>query len=349
MSIFPLAAPTGETVQSIGTPELWTITIVGVIALIVFDFIITRKPHDVSMKEAIGWSIFYIALPIIFGVWIWGQYGGEVGVNFYTGWLVEKSLSVDNLFVFIVIIGSFAVPRALQQRVLLVGVAGALVLRGIFIAVGAKMIEQFAATFLVFGAILLLTAIKVYRDARSEEDAQVDVNKLAVVRFIRRFWPVTGEYHGTKITWKELGRRALTPLGLVMATIIGTDIVFAIDSIPAVYGITSDPYLVFATNAFALLGLRALYFVLEGALSKLVYLGYGLSVILGFIGIKLVLHWAHGVWPSVPEIGSLFSLAFIVVVLTVTTIVSLRAKPLPAGTGTEVGPSADPDHGEPSS
>jgi tellurite resistance protein TerC len=330
VSFLPLATPTGEPIETIGTPELWAISIIGVIVLVIFDFIVTRKPHDVSMKEAIGWTIFYIALPIIFGFWVWSTYGSEIGVNFYTGWLVEKSLSVDNLFVFIVIIGSFAVPRALQQRVLLVGVVGALVLRGIFIAVGATLIEKFAITFLVFGAILLLTAIKVYRDARSEEDAHVDVDKLAVVRLIRRFWPVTAEYHGTKITWKEAGRRALTPLGLVMATIIGTDIVFAIDSIPAVYGITSDPYLVFATNAFALLGLRALYFVLEGALSKLVYLGYGLSIILAFIGVKLVLHWAHGIWPSVPEIGSLFSLGFIIIVLTVTTIVSLRAKPNPA-------------------
>ena len=327
MSPLPLASTAVETVETIGTPALWAASIIGVVLLVIFDFIVTRKPHDVSMKEAIGWSIFYIALPIIFGVWIWNEYGSEIGVNFYTGWLVEKSLSVDNLFVFIVIIGSFAVPRQLQQRVLLVGVVGALVLRGIFIAVGAKLIEQFAITFLVFGAILLFTAIKVYRDARSEEDAHVDVNKLAVVRFIRRFWPVTAEYHGTKVFWKEAGRRALTPLGLVMATIIGTDVVFAIDSIPAVYGITSDPYLVFATNAFALLGLRALYFVIEGALSKLVYLGYGLSVILGFIGIKLVLHWAHGLWSWVPEISSLFSLAFIIVTLTITTIVSLKAKP----------------------
>lgn len=319
---------------SIGTPQLWAITLAGVVLLLAVDFIITRKPHEVSMKEAIGWSIFYIALPLMFGVWVWAEHGGDTGVKYYTGYLVEKSLSVDNLFVFIVIIGSFAVPRALQQRVLLVGVIGALILRGIFIAVGAKLIEQFTATFLVFGAILLVTAIKVYRDARSEEDAHVDVNQLMVVRVIRRFWPVTSEYHGTKVLWREAGKRALTPLGLVMATIIGTDIVFAIDSIPAVYGITSDPYLVFVTNAFALLGLRALYFVLEGALSKLVYLGYGLSVILGFIGIKLVLHWAHGIWPGVPEIPTLFSLVFILVVLAITTWVSLRAKPTLV-TGTE--------------
>jgi len=309
---------------TIGTPTLWTITILGVLVLLTFDFIVTRKPHEVSMKEAVGWSIFYIALPVVFGVWLWNEYGSDTGVKYYTGYLVEKSLSIDNLFVFIIILSSFAVPRALQQRVLLVGVAGALVLRGIFIWLGAAMIEQFAATFLVFGVILLFTAVKVYRDARSEEDAHVDVNQLMVVRVIRRFWPVTADYHGTRVTWKEAGRRALTPLGLVMATIIGTDIVFAIDSVPAVYGITADPYLVFVTNAFALLGLRALYFVLEGALSKLVYLGFGLAVILGFIGVKLVLHWAHGVWPSVPEIPTLFSLVFIVATLTVTTVVSLR-------------------------
>ena len=312
--------------ESIGTPQLWTATIIGVLLLLAFDFIITRKPHAVSMKEATGWSIFYIALPLLFGIWVWLDHGGDTGIKYYTGYLVEKSLSVDNLFVFIVILASFAVPRELQQRVLLVGVAGALVLRGIFIWVGAALIAKFAATFLVFGAILLLTAIKVYRDARSEEDAHIDVNQLAVVRFLRRFWPVTGEYHGTRITWKEAGRRALTPLGLVMATIIGTDVVFAIDSVPAVYGITADPYLVFVTNAFALLGLRALYFVLEGALSKLVYLGYGLAVILFFIGVKLVLHWAHGVWPAIPTIPTLFSLVFILATLAVTTVVSLRSQ-----------------------
>ncbi len=314
---------------TIGTPQLWTITLIGVLALLVFDFIVTRKPHSVSMKEAVGWSIFYIALPLMFGAWVWNAHGSDIGVKYYTGYIVEKSLSIDNLFVFIVILASFAVPRELQQRVLLVGVAGALLLRGIFIAVGAQLISNFAATFLVFGIILLATAIKVYRDARSEEDAHVDPDKLAVVRFIRRFWPVTGEYHGTRVTWKEMGRRALTPLGLVMATIIGTDIVFAIDSVPAVYGITSDPYLVFVTNAFALLGLRALYFVLEGALSKLVYLGYGLAVILAFIGVKLVLHWAHGVWPAVPEIPTMFSLVFILATLAVTTVVSLMATKSP--------------------
>ena len=327
MSFFTAAlqSEATEVVTSIGTPTIWAVTIVGVVALFVFDFIITRKPHEVSMREAVGWSIFYIALPLLFGLWVWGSYGSDTGIKYYTGYLVEKSLSVDNLFVFMVIIASFAVPRMLQQRVLLVGVAGALILRAIFIAIGAQLIANFAATFLVFGIILLFTAIKVYRDAASDEVTHPDPNRMAVVRFIRRFWPVTKEYHGTHVTWKEAGRRAITPLGLVMATIIGTDIVFAIDSVPAVYGITSDPYLVFITNAFALLGLRALYFVLENALSKLVYLGYGLAVILAFIGVKLVLHWAHGVWPAVPEIPTLLSLGVILGILTVTIIASLAA------------------------
>ena len=325
-------APSDLTdLASIATPTLWAVTIAVTVALFVADFVVTRKPHEVAFREALGWSAFYIALPLVFGAWVWAAHGSGVGVKYYTGYLVEKSLSVDNLFVFILILGAFAVPRALQQRVLLIGVAGALVLRGIFIAVGAQMIASFDWTFLLFGAILLLTAVKVYRDARSTEEAHVNPATMPVVRLVRRLWPVTGEYHGTRVTVRQVGRRALTPLGLVMVTIIGTDIVFAIDSVPAVYGITADPYLVFATNAFALLGLRALYFVLEGALSKLVHLGYGLAIILGFIGVKLVLHWAHGIWPATPTIPTLWSLAVIVAVLAVTTVTSLRASAVPDG------------------
>lgn len=324
-SLLSTAESTATELTTIATPQLWAITFAAIILLLALDFIITRKPHEVSFKEAVGWSIFYIALPLAFGLWVWNVHGSDIGVKYYTGYLVEKSLSVDNLFVFILIMGAFAVPRMLQQRVLLVGVIGALILRGIFIAVGAALIAKFSWAFLLFGMILLLTAIKVYRDARSPEPAHVDPDQMRIVRVIRRFWPVTSEYHGTKVTVKEAGRRALTPLGLVMAAIIGTDVVFAIDSVPAVYGITSDPYLVFVTNAFALLGLRALYFVLEGALSKLIYLAYGLALILGFIAVKLLLHWAHGIWPAVPTVETLTSLIVIIVILTVTTWVSLRA------------------------
>ena len=319
------AATPAPVTDSIGTPTLWVATLAGVAALFVVDFLITRRPHDPSMREAVGWSAFYIAVPVLFGGWLWWQYGSQQGVEYYTGYLVEKSLSVDNLFVFIILLSAFAVPRELRQRVLLIGVGGALVLRGVFIALGAQMIASFAWTFLLFGAILLATAVKVGRDAVSQTEHSLDVDSLRSVRLIRRLYPVTDAYAGTRLTVRRDGRRALTPLALVAVAILGTDVVFAIDSVPAVYGITGDPYLVFATNAFALLGLRALYFVLEGALAKLVHLGHGLALILAFIGAKLVLHWAHGVWPGVPEIPTLLSLGVIVGILAVVTATSLLA------------------------
>lgn len=311
---------------SIGTPTLWAISIAAILLLLVLDFLITRRPHEVSMKEAVGWSLFYVAIPLAFGVWVWREHGGQTGLEFYTGYLVEKSLSVDNLFVFLLLLAAFAVPRELQQRVLLIGVAGALVLRGIFIYLGAELIARFSWAFLLFGAILLVTAVKVLRDALSHSDQAVDIGSLASVRLLRRFWPVTEEYAGTRLTVREAGRRALTPMALVVVAILATDVVFAIDSVPAVYGITGDPYLVFATNAFALLGLRALYFVLEGALSALKHLGFGLAAILAFIGVKLVLHWAHGIWTWVPEIPTLLSLGVIVGILALVTTTSLLSR-----------------------
>lgn len=310
--------------DSVGTPTLWLLTIGAVLGLLVLDFLITRKPHEVSMREAVGWSAFYIAIPLAFGGWVWSTYGQERGLEYYTGYLVEKSLSVDNLFVFIILLGAFAVPRELQQRVLLIGVAGALVMRGIFIAIGAELIVSFAWAFLLFGAILLATAVKVLRDALGHHDS-IDVASLRSVKLVRRFYPVTPDYRGTRLSVLLDGRRALTPMALVVIAILGTDLVFAIDSVPAVYGITGDPYLVFATNAFALLGLRALYFVLEGALTKLTHLGYGLAAILGFIGVKLVLHWAHGVWSGVPTVPTLASLVVIVAILATVTATSLLA------------------------
>jgi TerC family integral membrane protein len=320
----PLAASSGA-IDSIGTPTLWGVTIAGVIALLVLDFLLTRKPHEVSMKEALGWSAFYIALPLLFGVYIWMGFGSDRGLEYLTGYLVEKSLSVDNLFVFMLLLSAFAVPRALQQRVLLYGIVGALILRGIFIALGAAALARFDWMFLVFGLILLVTAVKILRDAIKGTDHAVDVDKLRSVRLMRKVFPVTGEYDGPHMLGRIDGRRALTPFALVVVAVLATDIVFAVDSVPAVYGITGDPFLVFATNAFALLGLRALYFVLEGALSKLVHLGYGLAVILAFIGAKLALHWAHMQWPSVPEVPTLLSLVVIVAVLAVTTVTSLLA------------------------
>ncbi|MGY0386274.1 TerC family protein [Nocardioides sp. WG-D5] len=291
--------------HSIATPTLWAVTIAAVVVLIALDFVLTRKPHDVSMKEAIGWSAFYIALPLAFGVWVWNAHGSQTGFEYYTGYIVEKSLSVDNLFVFMLLLAAFAVPRHLQQKVLLFGIVGALVLRGIFIALGAAALSQWDIVFLIFGAILLVTAAKIFIEALQGHDQKVDPDEMLAVRI------------GRKI--------GLKPMAIVVLAIFATDIIFAIDSVPAVYGITGDPYLVFATNAFALLGLRALYFVLEGALSKLVHLSYGLAAILAFIGVKLGLHWAHGHWDGVPVVPTWLSLVIIVGILAVTVTTSLIA------------------------
>jgi len=313
---------------------LWAVTITAVVALIALDFVLTRRPHEVSLREAGAWSAFYVALPLAFGAWVWATYGSGRGTEFYAGYLVEKSLSVDNLFVFMLLLGAFAVPAALQQRVLLYGIVGALVLRGIFIALGAAALDAFTATFLVFGLILVATAVKVFRDARTGHEKEVDVSTLRSVRVLRRFFPVTDDYDGprliTRIPGPDGARRALTPLAVVVVAVFAADLVFAVDSVPAVYGITDEPYLVFATNAFALLGLRALYFLLAGLLSRLVHLGYGLAAILAFIGVKLVLHWAHTVWPQTPEVPTTVSLVVIVAILatvTVSSLVATRSRP----------------------
>ncbi|MER5320525.1 TerC/Alx family metal homeostasis membrane protein [Streptosporangium roseum] len=311
--------------ETIGSPKLWTITVAALLLLLAVDFMLTRRPHDVRMREAVGWSIFYLALPLIFGAYLWGAFGSGVAVEFFTGYVVEKSLSVDNLFVFMLLLAAFAVPTALAQRVLLYGIIGALVLRAIFIALGAAVLQSGTWAFLLFGGILIVTAGKILKDALSGEEQKVDISSMRTIRLLRRFIPVTEDYRGSHLVVREGGRRALTPLALATVAVFATDIVFAVDSVPAVYGVTEDPFLVFATNAFALLGLRALYFVLLGVLAKLRHLNHGLGVILAFIGIKLVLHWAHGIWTWVPEIPTLLSLGVIIVVLTTVTITSVYA------------------------
>ncbi|MEV4706905.1 TerC/Alx family metal homeostasis membrane protein [Actinoplanes sp. NPDC049316] len=311
--------------DSIGSPLLWSVTIAILVVLLAVDFAVTRRPHDVPMREAVGWTVFYLALPVVFGLVMWPLYGGEVSIEFFTGWVVEKSLSVDNLFVFMLLLAAFAVPSALAQRVLLYGIVGALVLRAVFIALGAAVISAGSWAFLLFGGILLVTAAKVMRDALSGHEQQVDIGSMRSVRLLSRLMPVTREYHGAKLTVRSAGRRALTPMALVVVAVFMTDIVFAVDSVPAVYGVTDDPYIVFATNAFALLGLRALYFVLRNALSKLRHLNHGLAVILGFIGVKLVLHWAHTVWSWVPDVPTPLSLLVILGVLGTVTATSVAA------------------------
>lgn len=311
-------------VESVATPGLWAGVLIAVVGLLVLDFVITRRPHEVSMKEAVAWSAFYIAIPLGFGGYVWSRFGSTTGVEYLTGYLVEKSLSVDNLFVFMLLLSAFAVPVVLQQRVLLYGIVGALVLRGVFIALGAAALERLSFAFLLFGVVLLTTALKILRDQRSGQHT-VDVEQMRSVRLLRRVMPVTPDYRGPQLFVRENGARAATPFALVTVAVFATDVVFAVDSVPAVYGITGDPFLVFATNAFALLGLRALYFVLQRALSRLVHLGYGLAAILAFIGVKLVLHWAHGIWAAVPQIPTLLSLSVIVAVLALVTATSLAS------------------------
>jgi tellurite resistance protein TerC len=311
--------------ESVGTPMLWAVTIAFVVVLLVVDFLATRRPHEVSLREAGWWSALYIAIPLAFGAFVWWRFGTESGTEYLTGYLVEKSLSVDNLFVFMILLGAFAVPNELRQRVLLYGIIGALVLRGVFIALGAAALDAFAATFLVFGLVLIATAVKVAKDARKDHGADVDVSQIRSVKLIRRFFPVTDDYRGPRLSVREGGRRVLTPLAAVTFAVLATDVVFAIDSVPAVYGITEDPYLVAATNAFALLGLRALFFLVSGALERLVHLSYGLALILAFIGVKLVLHWAHDIWPGTPEVPTLASLGVILGILATVTATSLVA------------------------
>nr|WP_210408299.1 TerC/Alx family metal homeostasis membrane protein [Allokutzneria sp. NRRL B-24872] len=317
-----MAAP----VASIGSGWLWAASIAVLLALLVADFAVTRRPHEVSLREAVGWSVFYLALPLLFGLWLWSAFGGAPALDFVTGFMVEKSLSADNLFVFMLLLSAFAVPTEVQQRVLLYGIAGALVLRAVFIAAGAALLQAGTWAFLVFGLVLFLSAIKILRQALSGDDGEQDTSRMRSVRLLRKLMPVTEDYRGTRMVVRENGRRALTPLAVVVVAIFATDVVFAVDSVPAVFGITDDPYLVFTTNAFALLGLRALYFVLRSALTKLVHLNHGLAIILAFIGVKLVLHWAHGIWPAVPEVPTPLSLAVIVLVLAAVTLTSWLAR-----------------------
>lgn len=311
--------------DSIASVQLWSIAVAVLVALLVADVVLTRRPHEVHMREAVAWSAFYLVLPVVFGVYLWGVFGATSAVEFFTGYVVEKSLSVDNLFVFILLLNAFAVPAALAQRVLLYGIIGALVLRAVFIALGAAALQSGTWAFLLFGGILLVTAGKVLKEAMAGGSKDVDIDSMRSVRLLRRFVAVTGDYRGFRLLVRDRGRLAITPLALTSVAVFATDIVFAVDSVPAVYGVTQDPFLVFATNAFALLGLRALYFVLRGALAKLRHLNYGLAAILALIGVKLVLHWAHGIWTQVPQIPTLASLGVIIAVLATVTFTSLHA------------------------
>ena len=299
----------------------WGLTIGLVVVLLAVDLILAAlRPHKVGFKEATAWSVFYIAVAIAFGVWFTVTYGSTLGTEYFAGYIVEKSLSVDNLFVFVIIIATFAVPEEHQHKVLTFGIILALIMRAIFIALGATLLSLFSFMFLLFGILLIWTAIQLYR----HRDEDPDVENNIMVRATRRFLPVTETYDGGKLVTRVDGRRMVTPMMAVLISIGSVDLLFALDSIPAVFGITREPFIVFAANAFALLGLRALFFLVKGLLDRLVYLSTGLSIILAFIGVKLVLHWAHvDINPNIPEVDTYVSLGVIVVILTVVTVASL--------------------------
>ena len=329
----------------------WALTIGVIVALLALDLLLaTVRPHAVGYREATAWSAFYIAVAVAFGLLLASQVGWGYGTEYFAGYLVEKSLSVDNLFVFVIIMAAFAVPREHQQRVLIFGIIAALVLRMIFIALGAALLSLLSFMFLIFGLLLLWTAVRLFR----HRDEDPDVGNNALIRASRRILPVSDTYASGQLIARVGGRRVVTPLFIVAIAIGGTDILFALDSIPAVFGVTGQPYIVFVANAFALLGLRALFFLVTGLLDRLVYLSSGLALILAFIGVKLVLHWAHGLDPRVPEITTAVSLAVIAVVLAVTTVASLvksrRDPTARAHTGAVIGapPRAASDKHRPS-
>ncbi|PZE39761.1 TerC family protein [Curtobacterium sp. MCPF17_031] len=310
---------------------VWLITIAGILALLVFDFFShVRTPHVPHIRESAFWSVVYIALAILFGVGVWVFGGGQAGGEYFAGWLTEKALSVDNLFVFLIIMTTFAVPKEFQQKVLLVGVAIALVARGVFIALGVTIIENFSWVFYLFGLLLFWLA---WSQAKGGDEHGAEDGDSKLIRLLRRVIPTSDHFDGDRMTTRVNGKRLFTPMLLVMVSIGLTDVLFALDSIPAIFGLTQDAFIVFTANAFSLLGLRQLYFLIAGLLERLIYLGQGLAVILAFIGVKLVFHALHvNEVPFInggqhvewaPEIPIWFSLGFILVTITVATVASL--------------------------
>lgn len=307
---------------------VWVATVAGLILLVAVDFLVGRKPHEVRLREAAWWTVAWVAGAAVFCVGLWRFAPGGEASAFLAGYVTEKSLSIDNLFVFVLIMTRFAVPVELRQRVLLIGVLLALALRSVFIALGAAVVASFTSIFFLFGAALIWTAWKLVAggpETAHEDPADSEFRENALLRRVRRVLPSTPDYRGTRLTVVEGGRRLVTPLFVVVVAIGTTDVLFALDSIPAIFGLTKDAYIVFTANAFALMGLRQLYFLVGGLLTRLVYLSYGLAVILGFIGIKLIFEALVSVGVHVPHISTALSLAVIGGVLAVTTVASLIA------------------------
>lgn len=310
---------------------VWAVTLVGLTAVLLADLVIIgRRPHEPSLRESASWALFYVVAAGLFGLWVWAGYGGGYAGEYYTGFLVEKSLSVDNLFIFMIIMSRFAVPRQYQQKVLMIGIILALLMRGVFIATGALLISKFIWIFYLFGIFLIYTAVKL---ARNHDEDSEHYKENALVRVSRRVFPISQTYHGARMTVVENGKRLLTPMVIVMIAIGTTDLVFAVDSIPAIFGVTREPYLVFTANVFALMGLRQLYFLIGGLVQRLVYLSKGLAFVLGFIGAKMVVEaladnnvpFINGGEPVswAPHLPIWLSLVVIGAILTITTVASL--------------------------
>jgi tellurite resistance protein TerC len=311
------------------TGLVWALTVLGIIGLLLFDFFFhVRRAHVPTLAEAARWTTLYVSIALLFGAGVWLFGGGQMGAEYFAGYVTEEALSVDNLFVFLLLLGSFKVPRADQQKVLLVGIVVSLIARTGFIFLGAALIESFAWVFYIFGLILLITAGNLLRNESREEEPPENV----IIRLARRILHTTDSYDGDKLFTMQDGRRVMTPMLLVMVAIGGTDILFALDSIPAIFGLTQNVYLVFTATAFSLLGLRQLYFLIDGLLDRLVYLSYGLAAILALIGVKLILHAMHqnnvafingGDQIKVIEISTGLSLMLIIGMLVITVVVSL--------------------------
>lgn len=310
---------------------VWIATIAGLLLLMAIDLVIVdRNPHEVTIGQATRWVLFYVACAVVFGLGMWMFAGSTYAGEFFAGYITEYSLSVDNLFIFLVIMSAFAVPPIHQHKVLLVGILLALILRGIFIAVGAAAIANFSWVFYLFGVFLIYTAYKLSQSGIGGEDEEYEENR--VTRWARKLFPVTKEYHGSRVITKVNGKRLATPMFIVMVAIGSADVMFAVDSIPAIFGLTKEPFLVFTANAFALMGLRQLYFLLGGLLRELHYLAVGLAVILGFIGVKMILEALHsnelpfinnGEGLPVPTINIALSLSVIIGVLVITAVASV--------------------------
>jgi tellurite resistance protein TerC len=313
-------------------PEwVWILTL-GLTSMFLFVdvLIIGRRPHVPSMRETGGLLVFFITLAVLFGLGVWYFSGAEFAAQYFAGWVTEYSLSIDNLFVFLIIMAKFGVPEKLQQSALMVGIVIALILRGVFIAVGAVAIHRFSWIFYIFGAFLVYSAVKLAREGESDDD-EFEENRL--LKWVEARFPATNQWHGTKLFIQANGKRIITPMLIVILALGTTDLLFALDSIPAIFGLTQEPFLVMTANIFALMGLRQLYFLLGGLLKRLVYLGVGLAILLGFIGAKLILHALHvnelpfinGGAPvtGAPDISIGQSLTVIIGILVVTTVASL--------------------------